>query len=111
VTSIRDHKQDRNENNEPIIDLQLANGEHCWEVLEIAILCENKRFLTLLRNYSKARDNLFETQDDWMTLRVRFNDQCNQYGLSSDASVTSGEDGSFIPSVNSDGSEATGSDE
>jgi hypothetical protein len=46
-----------------------------------------------------------------MILRDLFNEQCKKYGLLSEASVTLGEDGSFIPSVNSDGSTSTGSDE
>lgn len=114
VTSILNHRQDRNHDDEPIIYLKLENEKYTWANLAIAVLCNNKSFLSLLRNYSKTNYNLFETQDDWIELRKLFNEQCNQCGLSSGASVSSGEDGSYIPSENSDGSNdsnTTGSDE
>jgi hypothetical protein len=99
----------------PVIKLMLENGKQTWANLAVAVLCNNERFLSLLHSYnSKAKCNLIEDQDGWMKLRKLFNEQCNQYGLSAGASASSGEDGSFIPSEGSYGSndsDATGSDE
>jgi hypothetical protein len=66
VVSIEDHMLDENDNDAPIIEVQLGDGaEKKWVTLESAVSSKDMKVLKLLLEFSNGNLQLFENEPKW----------------------------------------------
>jgi hypothetical protein len=73
VKSISRHALDKNDNDAPIIEVQLADGAK-WVTLELAVLSKDMKFLKLLLEFSRSNGNLqlFVNEPKWEVFFPKF---------------------------------------